>query len=87
MKLLIGLDLGTTALKIALFDNKGGLLAVSTQEYSLMTPKVNFVEEDAEVYWKAFCAGLADLKTQYPITAQDSVALGNICAGGNHDLY
>ncbi len=75
MKLLIGLDLGTTALKIALFDNKGGLLAVSTQEYSLMTPKVNFVEEDAEVYWKAFCAGLADLKTQYPITAQDSVAL------------
>lgn len=75
MKLLIGLDLGTTALKIALFDNKGGLLAVSTQEYSLMTPKVNFVEEEVEVYWKAFCDGLDDLKRQYPISAQDSVAL------------
>ena len=75
MKLLIGLDLGTTALKIALFDKKGELLAVSTQEYTLMTPKVNFVEEDVEVYWKAFCDGLADLKTQYPITEEDSIAL------------
>ncbi|MGI6093893.1 MAG: xylulokinase [Lachnospiraceae bacterium] len=75
MKLLIGLDLGTTALKIALFDSKGELLAVSTQEYSLMTPKVNFVEEEAEVYWNAFCAGLSDLKTQYPITEEDSIAL------------
>lgn len=75
MKLLIGLDLGTTALKIALFDSKGTLLAVSTQEYDLLTPKVNYVEEEVEVYWKAFTDGLNDIKSQHPITAQDSVAL------------
>ncbi|MBC5660283.1 FGGY-family carbohydrate kinase [Anaerosacchariphilus sp. NSJ-68] len=75
MKLLIGLDLGTTALKIALFDSRGTLLAVSTQEYSLLTPKVNFVEEEPEVYWKAFCDGLTELKKQYPIRAEDSIAL------------
>ena len=40
MKLLIGLDIGTTALKAALFDTAGKLLAVSTQEYSLITPQV-----------------------------------------------
>lgn len=75
MKLLIGLDLGTTALKIALFDQEGALLAVSTQEYSLLTPKVNFVEEEVEVYWNAFRDGLADLKRQHPITSQDQIAL------------
>lgn len=75
MKLLIGLDLGTTALKIALFDTQGKLLAVSTQEYTLMTPKVNFVEEDVEVYWKAFTDGLCDIKSQYQIQKEDQIAL------------
>ena len=54
MKLLLGLDIGTTAMKIALFDRTGALLAVSTQEYDLLTPAPNYVEEKPEVYWDAF---------------------------------
>ena len=49
MKLLIGLDIGTTALKAAVFDTAGKLLAVSTQEYDLITPQVNYVEEKGSV--------------------------------------
>ncbi len=75
MQFLIGLDIGTTAEKIALFDKKGTMLAVSTQEYDLITPAVNYVEEDPEVYWNAFKAGLEDLKTQYPMTKKDTYAL------------
>lgn len=81
MKLLLGLDLGTTALKIALFDSKGSLLAVSTQEYDLITPEVNFVEEDVEVYWKSFMNGLSDIKTQYDISEDDSIALAMSAQG------
>lgn len=66
MELLIGLDIGTTALKVACFDKKGTLLAVSTQEYDLITPQTNYVEEEPEVYWKAFLDGIKDLKSQYP---------------------
>lgn len=62
MELLIGLDIGTTALKVACFDKKGTLLAVSTQEYDLITPQTNYVEEEPEVYWKAFLDGINDLK-------------------------
>mgnify|MGYP002605587596 CR=1 FL=1 len=62
MKLLIGLDIGTTALKAAVFDTAGKLLAVSTQEYDLITPQVNYVEEKGEVYWNAFKHAVADLK-------------------------
>ena len=58
MKLLLGLDIGTTAMKIALFDRTGALLAVSTQEYDLLTPAPNYVEEKPEVYWDAFCTCL-----------------------------
>ncbi len=86
MDLLIGLDLGTTALKIALFDNKGKMLAVSTQEYALLTPQVNFVEVAAETYWDAFKAGLAEVKKAYPIQKDDKAALA-ISAQGETLLF
>lgn len=75
MKLLIGLDVGTTALKAAVFDTTGKLLAVSTQEYSLITPQVNYVEESGAVYWQAFRDAVTDLKAQHPIEETDEVAL------------
>lgn len=75
MQLLIGLDVGTTALKVALFDAHGTLLGVSTQEYSLQTPQVNFVEVDAETYWEAFKVGLDEIKEKYEIKADDEISL------------
>lgn len=75
MQLLIGLDVGTTALKVALFDGKGTLLAVSTQEYALLTPKVNYVEVDAEVYWQSLKKGLEEITAAYPVGSGDKIAL------------
>lgn len=75
MQLLIGLDIGTTALKIALFDNKGQQLATATREYALLTPQVNYVEETPEVYWQAFKDGLGGIKSQFAITDTDEIAL------------
>lgn len=75
MKLLMGLDIGTTALKAGLFDTAGTLLAVTTQEYQLITPKVNFVEESGEVYWKAFQDAVAALKAKHPLVPGDEMAL------------
>lgn len=75
MQLLIGLDVGTTALKVALFDAHGTLLGVSTQEYALETPKVNFVEVDAETYWTAFKNGLDEIRKSCEIKAEDRISL------------
>lgn len=81
MELLVGLDIGTTALKAALFDKKGTLLAVSTQEYDLITPSTNYVEETPEVYWNAFLDGFRDLKKQYPVQKTDRLALAMSAQG------
>lgn len=81
MQLLVGLDIGTTAMKVALFNQKGSLLAVSTQEYDLITPMANYVEETPEVYWKAFCDSLNDLKNQHPIGKTDQIALAMSAQG------
>ncbi|OUO78022.1 hypothetical protein B5F53_12210 [Blautia sp. An249] len=75
MKRLIGLDIGTTALKAAVFDTSGKLLAVSTQEYALLTPQVNYVEETGEVYWNALKNAVKDLNEKYPFDREDEAAL------------
>lgn len=74
MTVLLGIDIGTTALKCAFFNVKGEALAVSTQEYPLLTPRVNFVEVPVETYWTALKNGLADLKKTYDFT-NDEIAV------------
>lgn len=81
MAVLMGLDLGTTALKVALFDEKGKMLAVSTQEYDLLTPETNYVEEEPETYWNAFRDGIRDLKSQYDLTEKSEIVLAMSAQG------
>jgi sugar (pentulose or hexulose) kinase len=56
---LLGIDLGTTAVKAALFDDSGKRAAACTREYSLLTPAPQVVEQEVEVYWQAFKDALA----------------------------
>ena len=75
-ELILSVDLGTTALKIALFDNYGHLKALSTQEYTLLTPVASFVEADVDIYWKSFKKGLEDLKNRYSFVPESIRVLG-----------
>jgi len=75
-ELIIGLDLGTTALKIALFNRNGKILAVSTQEYSLLTPKTDHVEVPPETYWQSFKNGLDVLRIDEKFEPSEIKALG-----------
>ena len=51
---LIGADLGTTAVKVGLFDTDGRAVAVNTVEHTLITPTTGVVEQSPDVYWGAF---------------------------------
>lgn len=56
MKYLLALDIGTTAVKGALFDRGGGILAESLREYDLLKPAPDWVELDCDAYWRAVIA-------------------------------
>ncbi len=49
----LGLDIGTTAVKAAVFSGAGVLLGLGTMEYTLETPAPDIVELDAEIYWQS----------------------------------
>ncbi|MHB8323944.1 MAG: xylulokinase [Candidatus Dormibacteria bacterium] len=58
MGLLLGIDAGTTSLKVGLFDHTGAELATAVGEYSLRTPEPARAELDPELYWDSLVAGV-----------------------------
>jgi xylulokinase len=53
MGLLLGVDAGTTSLKVGLFDDTGAERAVAVEEYSLQTPEPSRAEMDPHLYWSS----------------------------------
>ena len=53
MPLLVGLDIGTTAVKAGIYDASGRVLAVAGHEYRIAHPAPDRAELDAEIYWSA----------------------------------
>jgi xylulokinase len=58
METILAFDLGTTALKCALHDLHGNVIAKAAVEYELITPDADSVEMEVETYWKAFKSAL-----------------------------
>ena len=57
-KYLIGLDVGTSGTKCIIADNEGKVVASSTQEYPLYTPKPGWAEQVPQDWWDACVRGL-----------------------------
>ena len=52
----LGADIGTTAIKAALFDEQGRKVLHHAQEYTLLKPDAQRVEQIPHVYWETFQA-------------------------------
>ena len=56
-KYFLAIDLGTSAVKTALFDEKGTRVALAIEEYQLLTPEEDMCEVAALTFWDNFLAG------------------------------
>ena len=65
---LLGIDVGTTSMKMVLFDENGNILKSVSKEYTLET-KGDRVELDALKYWQMFSEGYAEIKSEYRVDA------------------
>ena len=52
MSVYLSIDLGTTGCRSVLFDEDLRQLAISYEEYGLITPKEDEVEQNAELWWE-----------------------------------
>lgn len=53
--LLLGIDVGTTAVKAAIMDTRGNLHVVCQAEYPLFHVRPTWVEQNPEDWWQATC--------------------------------
>ena len=75
--LYIGIDLGTSALKLLLVDGKGAVLNEVTKEYPLSFPHPGWSEQNPEDWWRAVIEGVPELLAGF-----DAAQVAGIGAGG-----
>lgn len=74
-------DIGTTSIKVCLFDTQGNLTSAVTREYALITPGENIVELPVETYWEEICTGTRKVFSDSGIQDDEVISLG-ACSQG-----
>jgi xylulokinase len=59
---LLGIDIGTSACKIAVFDLDGNIIRETSRSYSVYYPRKNYAEQNPNEWYKAVCEGFKALK-------------------------
>ncbi len=83
-RLLLGIDIGTSGTKTALYDESGKRLAVHTAEYPLYQPKNGWAEQEPLDWWQATIQGICAVLTESNCDPRDIVGIG--LSGQMHGL-
>lgn len=73
----IGIDLGTSAVKLLLMDKAGQILNVVSREYPISFPHPGWSEQNPADWWNAVCDGIPELLKGF-----DAAQVKGIGAGG-----
>ncbi|MBP3876188.1 MAG: FGGY-family carbohydrate kinase [Lachnospiraceae bacterium] len=58
---ILGIDIGTSACKIAVFDEEGNVLCQTNKGYPVYYPEAGWAEQDADEWWSAICEGIREV--------------------------
>jgi xylulokinase len=65
-RFLLGIDVGTTGVKAALFTREGLLAAVGRAEYPTQFPRPGWAEQDPQDWWRAVCLAIHQVLAEIP---------------------
>lgn len=75
-KLLLGIDIGTSACKVALFNKKGTVIAQVNQGYGLYYPAPGWVEQDPDEWWQSICLAIREVIQNSKCAPEQIVGIG-----------
>lgn len=81
---LIGIDVGTSGVKVVLISESGTRLAEATREYGYQQNKPLHVEQDPEVWWENTCSAVRDVIAGSGLSADSIAGIG--LTGQMHSL-
>lgn len=78
-KIILGIDIGTTSVKIVLVSSRRGIIEETNYKHDLLSVHTNWAEEDAEVWWANTVSGLKDIALRNPNELKKVSCIG--CSG------
>lgn len=86
MNTLMGIDLGTTGLKIALLSEEGRLIGSAYREYAIQAPRPGYAEQNPDDWWTSFVSACRELQERFG-PAFASVAGIGLCGQMHTQVY
>lgn len=74
--LYIGIDLGTSSVKLLLMNGEGKIQKTVTREYPLYFPKPGWSEQNPEDWWKETLEGIEELTSEYDKSQVAGISFG-----------
>jgi len=75
-KWLLGIDVGTSACKVALFSPDGHVAAQGSGDYKVCYPEPGWAEQNPEDWWKAVCGAVRGMLRASKIDPSDISGIG-----------
>lgn len=75
-KFLLGIDIGTSACKAALFEPDGRVIAQAARPYPVYYPAPGQAEQDPEEWWEAVCAAARSILDESGIAPREIAGVG-----------
>ena len=73
---ILGIDIGTSACKCAVFDKSGNVIASETGAYNVYYPQDGYVEQKPAEWWTAVCKSIKNILSQGKIKPGDIKSVG-----------
>ena len=73
---LLGIDIGTSACKTALFHARGGAVAVRECPYGVSYPQPGWAQQDPDDWWKATVSGICGVLEESGVRPADIAGIG-----------
>jgi len=86
MNKFLGIDLGTTGLKVTLLTENGQLIDSEYCEYPILSPQPGYAEQDPQAWWTGFINACQKIKKKYPADFGSVVGIG-ICGQMHTQVY
>lgn len=82
-KYLLGVDVGTTSIKVAVIDEKARVLGMSSSSYKLIMPNQDYVQIDAEDMWSSYlkCVRLLREGKNLDLSKIAGISISSLCPG------
>ena len=73
---LLGIDIGTSACKVAVFDRNGQVLAAANGDYPVYYPQEGWAEQNPEEWWSAVCKATKETIQKAGIAPEEIAGVG-----------